>query len=42
MLLLTCDDGDGRIEEIESVDIVDECTGNALDVTCEEYACELD
>lgn len=38
---LTCD-GDGKIDEIESVEIVDGCIGNELDVACEGYASELD
>lgn len=39
--LLTCD-ADGKIEGTESVETVDGCTDNELDVTCGVYACELD
>lgn len=38
---LTCE-GDGKIDEIESVVIVDGCIGNEFDDTCEGYTCELD
>lgn len=39
-IVLTCD-GDGKMDEIESIEIDDGCNGNALDTVCEEYACEL-